>query len=121
MDISNGTFEYEGVEFVVTRTSPDSATVELECDKHDHEDYIVGRIEGQRGWGVGRRESGCPHENDSFQDAVQHCATILAEECDSMASVEQVDNFFKSEVVPPLKDRLDALVEFPGAVRFLVL
>ena len=112
MDVSNGTYEYEGVEFVVTRTSPDSVTVGLECDKHDHEGYIVGRIEGQRGWGVGRRDSGHPHEDDSFQDAVQHCATMLAEECDSMDAVEQVDNFLTFEVVPPLKDRLDALVEF---------
>ena len=112
MDISNGTYKHDGVEFVVTRTSPDSVTVALECDKHDHEDYIVGRIEGQSGWGVGRRDSGHPHEDVSFQDAVQHCATMLAEECDSIDAVEQVDSFFKYEVVPPLKERLDALVEF---------
>ena len=33
---------------MVTRTSPGSVTVGLECDKHDHEGYIVGRIEGQQ-------------------------------------------------------------------------
>ena len=112
MTIASGTYEYEGVEFAVTQTSPDSVTVGLKCDNHDHESYIVGRIEGQTGWGFGRKESGCPHKVDSLQYAVQHCATMLAEECDSMDGVEQGDNPFGHDVVPPLQDRLDALVKF---------
>ena len=112
MTIDRGMYEYAGRQFVATRTSPDSVTIALSCDDHDHEDYVVGRIEGGRGWGVGRKDSGYPHEGDSFLEAVEHCATMLAEECDSLDAIEQVDDFFESAVMPALEDRLNALAGF---------
>ena len=99
-------------EFEITRTSPDSAVVELLCDEHEHEEYIVGRIECQKGWGVGRKESGHAHDGDTFWEAVEHCANELSEECDSLKAIEEVDEFFKNEAVPELKDRLEALAAF---------
>lgn len=106
-------YEYTGTKFEVTRTSPDSITIGLECDEdHKHEDYIIGKIEGQKGWGVGRKESGYPHDGDTFLEAVQHCATLLSEECDTLNAVEEVDWFFEIDVDLPLKERLDALTAF---------
>ena len=99
-------------DFEITRTSPDSAYVELICDEHDHEEYIVGRIECQKGWGVGRREEGYPHDGDTFWEAVEHCADKLSEECESLKAIEEVDEFFENEAVPELKDRLAALAAF---------
>ena len=95
--------------FEITRTSPDSAIVELLCDEHDHEEYIVGRIECQKGWGVGRKDKGYPHDGDSFWEAVEHCANDLSEECESLNAIEEVDEFFENEDVPDLRDRLEAL------------
>lgn len=112
MTIDRGMYEHGGRQFEVTRTFPDSVTIALVCDDHDHEEYIVGRIEGETGWGVGRRESGEPFDGDSFHGAVEYCATMLSEECVSLDAVGQVDDFFESEVIPPLQDRLDALVRF---------
>ena len=91
--LSRRVYEYKGEEFEVIRTSPDSATVSLECDKHDHEDFIVGKIEGHREWGVGRKDSGSFFDG-SFAEAVDHCADQLIEECDSIESITQADDFF---------------------------
>ena len=107
-----GMYEYSGRQFDVTRTSPDSVKIGLNCGDHDHEDYIVGTIEGEVGWVVGRKASGYPRDGDTFLEAVQHCAAMLSEECDSLNTVAEVDEFFDNEVVPALKDRLDALAEF---------
>ena len=112
MTLDRGIYEHGGRQFEVTRTSPDSVTIALVCDDHDHEEYIVGRIEEDTGWGVGRRESGEPFDGDSFLEAVEYSATMLSEECVSLDAIEQVDDFFESEVIPPLKDRLDALAGF---------
>ena len=89
-------------EFEVTRTSPDSIMVELVCEKHEHEEYIIGRIECQEGWGVGRREKGYPHDGDTFLEAVESCAVMLSEECASFAAIDEVDEFFETEAVPGL-------------------
>lgn len=107
-------YEYQGAKFEVIRTSPDSITIGLKCgwSGHNHEDYIIGRIEGQKEWGVGRKESGHPHEGDTFDEAVQYCATQLSEECDTLNAIEEVDWFFEVEVDPPMKERLDALAGF---------
>ena len=86
-------YEYEGEGFEVTRTSPDSATVSLICEEHDHEDLIVGKIEGHTEWGVGRKDSGSFFDG-SFAEAVDHCADQLIEECDNIESIAQVDEFF---------------------------
>ena len=91
-------YEYEGEGFEVTRTSPDSATVSLICEEHDHEDFIVGKIEGHKEWGVGRKESGSFFDG-SFAGAVNHCADQLIEECDNIESIAQVDDFFASEEI----------------------
>ena len=58
MTIVSGKYEHEGKQFDITRTSSDSVTVALNCGDHDHEDYIVGRIEGDGRWGMGRRTEG---------------------------------------------------------------
>lgn len=99
-------------EFEITRTSLDSAIVELLCDEHEHEEYIVGRIECQKGWGVGREDKGYPHDGGTFWEAVEHCANELSEECESLKAIEEVEEFFENEAVPDLKDRLEALAAF---------
>ena len=68
-------------------------TVGLICEKHDHEDFIVGKIEGHTEWGVGRKDSGSFFDS-SFSEAVDHCADQLIEECDNIESIAQVDEFF---------------------------
>ena len=112
------TYQYRDEQFGVTRTSPDSATIELECEDHDHEVYIVGRIEGDTGWGVGTKDHGYPLRDASFVEAVQHCAAELSEECtalDADSAISEVDLFFETESTPRLKDRLNALAEFVEA------
>ena len=99
-------------EFEVTRTSKDSAIVEIVCDEHEHEEYIVGRIECQEGWGVGQREKGYPHDGDTFFEAVEHCAVMLLEECESLSAIDEVDAFFGTDAVPGLPERLEALAAF---------
>jgi len=84
-------YQYDGAMLGVTRTSPDSATVDLKCGEHDHQDFIVGLMEDEAvGWVVGRKESGHQHEG-SFVDAVEHAADLLIQECKAMV---QVDRFF---------------------------
>ena len=87
-------YEYYGHQFEVIRTSPDSATVNLRCERHEQEDFIIGKIEGHTGWGIGRKDSGS-HFDGSFTEAVDHCADQLLEEYDSMESIAQVDEFFR--------------------------
>ena len=91
--LASRVYEYYGHKIEVTRTSPDSATVNLTCGMHNHEDFIVGKIEGHTGWGVGRKASGSSIDG-SFAKAVDHCADRLLEECDSMESIALVDEFF---------------------------
>ena len=112
MAFAEGLYNYMGRQFDVTRTSPASVKIGLNCGDHDHEDFIVGKIEGEEGWGVGRRVSGYPHDGHTFLEAVHHCADMLSEECDSQNAVVEVDEFFETEVIPLLKDRLNALAEF---------
>ena len=112
MAFVKGMYNYGERQFDVTRTSPASVRIGLNCDYHDHEDFIVGKIEGEEGWGVGRKASGYPHDGHTFLEAVQHCAARLSEECDSQNAVDEIDDFFEAEVIPALKDRLDALAEF---------
>ena len=84
-------YPYEGAQFQVTRTSTDSATVNIQCGKHDHQDFIVGLMEAETGgWVVGRKESGYPYEG-IFVDAVEYVANLLIEEC---TAVSQLDSFF---------------------------
>ncbi len=100
-----GIYEHYGRRFLITRTSPDSVKIGLDCGDHDHEDYVVGRIEGDRRWGLGRKDSGSFHEGD-FLEAVEQCTSELSEECDSLDAIEQVDDFFSTEVTLNLRSRL---------------
>ena len=91
MTIIKRMYEYMGAQFEVTRNSPESATVDLKCGKHDHRDFVVGLMEDQTvGWVVGRKEAGYPHDSN-FVEAVEHAAELLVEECQAMS---QVDRFF---------------------------
>ena len=96
--LSRRVYKYEGEEFEVIRTSPDSATVTLDCEMHDHEVFIVGKIEGHREWGVGRKDSGSSFDG-SFAEAVDHCADQLIEECNNIESIAEVDDFFDGEEI----------------------
>ena len=88
-------YEYMGAPFEVTRTSPESAKVDLSCGRHDHREFIVGLMEDQTvGWVVGRKEAGYPHTG-IFVEAVEHAAGLLVEECQAMA---QVDEFFTDDL-----------------------
>ena len=85
---------HEGHVLDIRRTSSDSATVTLVCDHgHVHEPFIVGLIEGETGWGVGRKESGYSH-GDTFMEAVGHSAEMLLQECTAIA---QLDAFFHED------------------------
>lgn len=75
------TTSYRGERFQVIRTSPDSATVHLLCEIHEHVEYIIGLLEDALGWHVGRKETGGYVCGDSFSVAVDHCADRLLEEC----------------------------------------
>ncbi len=106
---------YREKQFEVARTSPDSVTVELECEDHNHEVYIVGRIEGDTAWGVGRKDHGYPLQDASLEVAIQHCAEALSEECMALfaeSATAEVDLFFGADITPTLKERLDALARF---------
>ncbi len=86
-------YEYGKWHLNVVRTSPDSATVNLVCEDHDHEVFIIGKVEGHTGWGIGRRDSGSGFDG-SFREAVNHCGDQLIFECDNMESIAEVDEFF---------------------------
>ncbi len=93
--------------YEIVQTSPDSATLGLKCGKHEHRDFIIGLLEAEKGWAVGRKESGL-RTGESFAEAVQHSATMLLEECQAIA---QIDEFFTAQV-DTVKERLDALAAF---------
>ena len=111
MATKKGIYEQDGRQFLITRTSSDSATIGLDCGDHDHEDYIVGRIEGDKRWGLGRKDSGSFHEGD-FLEAVE----LHIEACRASATlwraIEQVDDFFSNEVALSLRDRLGIPAEY---------
>ncbi len=87
------TYQYEGADFQVTRTSPASATVVLQCGMHEHEEFMVGLVEDEAsGWAVGRKTSG-NFVDGNFNDAVDKCAELLIEECNAMV---QIDTFFSA-------------------------
>ena len=65
---------------------------------HDHEAFIVGKIEGHREWGVGRKDSGSSFDG-SFAEAVDRCADQLIEECNNIESIAEVDDFFDEEEI----------------------
>ena len=114
------THQHGDRQFEVTRTSSDSVTVELECEQHAHEVYIVGRIEGDVGWGVGTRDRGYPLRDTSFVEAVEHCAVELSGECialDADSAIAEVDMFFGGGPYPALKERLNALAGFVQALE----
>ena len=124
MVTEKGIYRHFGQRFLITRTSPDSVRIGLNCGDHDHEDYIVGRIEGDRRWGLGRKDSGSFHEGD-FLEAVEQCTSELSEECNCLDAIEQVDDFFSTEVTLSLRDRLGIPYEYEknclGAMTFCTM
>ena len=102
-------YEYKEKLFEAIRTSPDSATVNLKCGKHEHDDLIIGRMDGERGWLIGRKPDVGPRGPiEIFAGAVEYCANMLVEECEAFV---QLDEFF-AEGLPTVRERLDALVVF---------
>ena len=96
MVLAKRVYKHKKKQLEVIRTSTDSATVSLKCEKHDHEDIIVGMMEVGRGWLIGRKKSdeGPRGPIDMFSAAVEHCANMLVEECEA---VLQVDEFFAED------------------------
>ena len=96
MALDKRLYDYEGKRFEVVRTSSDSAMVNLKCKNHSHEDFIVGTIEGEKGWLIGRKESddGPRGPIDKFAEAVEWSCHILAEECEAFV---QLDEFFAED------------------------
>ena len=88
-------YEYGKWHLAVMRTSPASATVSLICEEHEHEDFIIGKVDDHTGWGVGRKDSGSGFDG-TFKEAVEHCADQLIFECDNIESITQLDEFFAS-------------------------
>ena len=83
-------------ELKVQRTSAHSAEVGLLCDEHQHEPFMVGLYEEYVGWGVGRKDTSGPHNEGTFLKAVNHCASMLWQECEAES---QMDLFFSEEGV----------------------
>ena len=81
---------YKGKSFEVARKLAGSATVAISCESHYHEEFIIGKIEGDPRWGVGRKSSGS-YFDGSFEDAISRCADLLIEECANMDSIAEVD------------------------------
>ncbi|MCY4528023.1 MAG: DUF6508 domain-containing protein [Chloroflexi bacterium] len=110
MALDQRVYEYEGERFEVVRTSVDSATVSFKCRNHSHDDFLVGAIEGEKGWLIGRKESndGPRGPIDKFASAVEWSCQILLEEC---GAVGQLDESC-ADVSSTHKDRLDALAAF---------
>ena len=106
MTLGKRLYEYEDEQFEVIQTSPDSATVNLKCEECDHDDFIVGTIEGEAGWLIGRKESdeGPRGPIDTFAEAVEWCCYMLLAEC---RSIDYVDEFF-AEDVGTIQGNLDA-------------
>ncbi len=87
-------FQYRGMQFEATKTSPASATVNIACGLHIHEDFIIGIAENDAiGWVVGRAGSGYPQDGN-FLDVVEHTANLLYEEC---AAMRQIEGFFEDD------------------------
>ena len=111
-------YEYRGKQFDITRISPDSIIIGLNCGEHKFEDFIIARIEGHAGWGVGRKTSGGYILDEvPFSEAVNHCADALSAECDNVTAIDQIDELFdfefhEGEDAPTLKERLDTLASF---------
>ena len=96
MALEKRVYKHKKKQLEVIRTSPDSATVSLKCEKHDHEDIIVGMMEGERGWLIGRKKSdeGPRGPIDMFSASVEFGADKLVEECEA---VVQLDEFFAED------------------------
>ena len=107
MSIRKGIYRYQGEVFEIVQTSPEAATVGLKCGKHEHRDFIVGLLETETGWAVGRKESG-HRTGDSFAEAVEHGAAMLLEEC---KAISQIDEFFAGQV-DTVRERLESLAAF---------
>ena len=97
MALAKRVYKHKKKQLEVIRTSTDSATVSLKCEKHDHEDIIVGMMEVGRGWLIGRKKSdeGPCGPIDMFSAAVEFGADKLVEECEA---VVQLDEFFAVDV-----------------------
>ena len=91
-------YAHGGRKFEVTRTSEVSATVNIRCDAHAHEDLIIGLVEDEAAqWVVGRKEAGQPgYVHSFFEDAVNWAAYLLMKEC---LDAGQFDDFFAQEHV----------------------
>ena len=100
-------YEYQQREIEASRTSIDSASVYLRCERHEHEQIVIGRTEGESGWLVGRGKDPLG-PIDTIEASVEQCATLLVEECEAAA---QIEDFF-AERETSLRERLDALAAF---------
>lgn len=92
--------QYRDQHFGVARTSLHSASVQLICGKHEHEEFLIQLTdEGSRqwvsdnsdaresDWAIGRETQGYPVNGD-FRDAVENAADLLLEECSAMTGIE---------------------------------
>ena len=105
MFIAKKIHSYRDEQFGVTQTSLHSATVNVICGEHEHDDFLVELIEqcdfkwvhgsggGECDWAVGRDDQGYPIEGN-FAEALEHAADLLLEECGAMQGVSE---FFGSE------------------------
>ena len=74
---------------------------------------LSAELKDTRGGGlVTKASGGYAHDGDTFVDAVNYCASLLAVKCVDLRAIAEVDEFFAAAVKPALTDRLDALAEF---------
>lgn len=92
--------EYKDEHFGLTRTSPHSASVQLICGHHEHEEFLVelmeecndswvarGDHESNCDWAVGRETRGYPIEG-TVAAAMERAADLLLEECSAMRDIQ---------------------------------
>ena len=93
MTLAKRVYDYQGEQFEVSKTSTYSATVNKGCETCAHEAYIIGTVELNRGWVIGKKQSEeRPYGPiDTFPLAVDWCCYFLLMEC---KGITYVDEFF---------------------------
>ena len=87
---------YMKSEFPITRTSPHSASINILCDPHEHDEFVISIVDMDGRWGIGRKDSGGKTFLGDFDKAIRRCASLLSKECDA---ISEVDEFFGATLV----------------------
>ena len=95
--------QYGSQHFGITQTSAHSASVQLICGSHEHEEFLIRLIEEtdahwvshgsdtrECDWAVGRESQGYPVKGE-LPSALENAADLLLEEC---SAITDIANYF---------------------------